>query len=78
MGTLGSGIGGAMCVGVAVGNTLGDAVGGVQLSCVGIGCMRFSCVARVNNAFLTGSPAAKLGVVVEGGRVKIVMMSPAA
>ena len=61
-----------------MGCTLGDAGGGAQLSSNGIGCIRLSCVARVNNAFLTGPPASKLGVVVEGGSVKIDMMSPAA
>ena len=37
-----------------------------------------SCVANVSNAFLTGSPASKLGVVVDGGFVKMVMISVAA
>ena len=32
----------------------------------------------MSNAFLTGSPASKLGVVVDGGCVKMVMMSVAA
>ena len=40
--------------------------------------MRFSCVASVTSAFHTGSPAAKLGVVVDGGCDKMVIMSPAA
>ena len=77
-GTLGSGKGGALCVEVSGGCTLGDVGGGAQLSCCGIGCMRLSCVARVNNAFRTGSPASKLGVVVEGGSVKRDIISPAA
>ena len=37
-----------------------------------------SCVANVSNAFLTGSPASKLGVVVDEGLAKMVMISVAA
>ena len=38
----------------------------------------FSCVASSSNAFLTGSPACNVGVVVEGGLVRMVIMSVAA
>ena len=37
-----------------------------------------SCVAKVNSAFRTGSPASRLGVVADGGFVKSVIMSVAA
>ena len=57
-------------------STLGDAWISVDIS--GIGCTRFNCVASVNRAFLTGYLTARLGVVAEGGCVKIYMMSPAA
>ena len=40
--------------------------------------MFFSCVANVRSAFLTGSPAAKLGVVVDGGLFSISTISVAA
>ena len=38
----------------------------------------FSCVDKVKSAFRTGSPADRLGVVVEGGFVKMSTMSVAA
>ena len=38
----------------------------------------FSCVANSSNAFLTGSPACNVGVVVDGGLVRMVIMSVAA
>ena len=38
----------------------------------------FSCVAKVNNALRTGSPASRLGVVVDGGLVNNVIISVAA
>ena len=38
----------------------------------------FSCVAKVNSAFRIGFPASRLGVVVDGGFVKSVIMSVAA
>ena len=56
--------------------TLGDAIGGL-MGC-GMGCILFSCVARVSNALRTGSPACRLGAVVEGGCVRMVVMSEAA
>ena len=42
-----------------------------------MGCTLFNYVARVRRAFLTGSPVAKLGVVVDGGAVRIAIMSAA-
>ena len=44
----------------------------------GIFSIRWSCFANVSNALRTGSPASKLGVVVDGGFVNIVMISVAA
>ena len=61
-----------------MGCTLGDTAGAGHSFSDGIGWTRFSCIARVNKAFLTGSPAARLGVVVEGGSVNIDIMSSAA
>ena len=63
--------------------TLGDAAssGGVFIGVVesiGNVSIRFSCFDNSNNAFLTGSPAVKVGIVEEGGCVKIVDMSEAA
>ena len=60
----------------AVGSTLGGAVS--ILTGSGIVSILFNCFANVSNALRTGSPASKLGVVVEGGFVKIVMISVAA
>ena len=40
--------------------------------------MFFSCVAYVRSAFLTGYPAAKLGVVVDGGFFNVYTISVAA
>ena len=44
----------------------------------GILSILFNCVANVSSALRTGSPASKLGVVVDGGAVKMVMISTAA
>ena len=70
LGTLGAGTYGGYAVGSDDGRggrgTLGvDATGGCD-GC-GIGSTRWSCVARVVSAFLTGSPAAKLTEVEDGG-----------
>ena len=71
----------ALIVGVALccnsGCTLGSVCGACVISWNGMGCTLFNCVANVRRAFLTGSPAARLGVVVEGGEVSIVIMSAA-
>ena len=64
-------------VGRVVVFTLGDASTGASWF-IGISSTLLSFVASVNNAFLTGSPAARLGVVVGRVRVSIRMMSPAA
>ena len=40
--------------------------------------MRFSCVSSVTSVLRTGSLAAKFGVVVDSGCVKMVITSPAA
>ena len=61
-----------------MGCTLGDTAGTLHLSCNGFLCATFNCVAKVNNEFLTGSPSARLGVVVKGGRIKIDIMLSAA
>lgn len=53
--------------------TLGDTASGVLIDSI-----LFSCVANSNNAFRTGSPAESDGVVDDGGRVSIEMMSSAA
>ena len=45
---------------------------------IGIGSNLLSCVASVNNVFLTVSPATRFGFVVDDGRVNILMISPAA
>ena len=74
--TLGDGAGFEIIVGSNGVSTLGDACTSGVIS--GIGCTLFNCVASVNRAFLTGSPAARLGVVVDGGCVRMDMMSPAA
>ena len=76
--TLGSNAGNGMCVGDVVGCTLRDAAALVSEGYSRIVCIRFNCVASVKSAFLTGSPACKLGVVVDGGSVNIDTMSPAA
>ena len=44
----------------------------------GMGSILLSCVASVSNALRTGSPACRLGAVVEGGCVRMVIMSEAA
>ena len=77
MGTLGTVAEGAECVGRVGVSTLGDAATGAFLS-IGIGSTPLSCVASVNSAFLTESLAARLGVIVDDGRVSILMMFPAA
>ena len=74
--TLGDGAGFEIIVGSNGVSTLGDACTSGVIS--GIGCTFFNCVASVNRVFLTGSPAGRLGVVVDGGCVRIDMMSPAA
>ena len=61
-----------------MGCTLGDAVGVIACSMFGIVWMHFNCVAKAKSAFLTGSPASKLGVVVDGSNVNIVIISKAA
>ena len=53
--------------------TLGDTASGVLIDSI-----LFSCVANSNNAFRTRSPAESDGVVDDGGRVSIEMMSSAA
>ena len=58
--------------------TLGDATGVIACSEFGIVWMRFNCVAKVKSVFLTGFPASKLSVVVDGGNVNIVIISGAA
>ena len=63
-----------LCNGVD--NTLG--VGVSTLTGSGIASILFNCVASVSNAFRTGSPASKLGEVVDGGCVRRVMISVAA
>ena len=75
--TLGSEAGGRRCrcnVGVS---TLGGGVTGWGCK-TGMGSIRLSCVAIVCSALRTGSPACKVGVVVEGGQASIVMISVAA
>ena len=76
MGILGTAAEGAECVGRVGVSTLRDAAAGDFLF-IGICSTFFSCVISVNNVFLTGSLAARLGVVVDGGRASILMMSPA-
>ena len=61
--------------------TAGGCTLGVCASIVlgsGIVSILFNCVANVRRALRTGSPACKLGVVVDGGAVKMVMISTAA
>ena len=77
MGTLGTTAECSECVSRVVVSTLGYSGTGAAWSIV-IGSTLLSFVASVNNAFLTGSPAARLGVEVDGGKVSILMMSPAA
>ena len=76
-GTLGSVAGAEECCGKVGGTILGDG-----LSCVGnasgIFSILFNCVARVTRALRTGSPACNLGVVVEGGSVRMEIISLAA
>ena len=69
--TLESNAGNCMCVGEVVGWTLGDVAALVNEGCFESDWIRFSCVASVNSALRTGSPAWKLKVVIDGGRVKI-------
>ena len=47
----------------------GDGIGS------GIGCIRPNCFESSSNAFIVGSPAASDGTIVEGGCVKIVIIS---
>ena len=74
--TLGDGAGFEIIVGSNGVSTLGDACTSGVIS--GIGCTLFNCVASVNRVFLTESSTARLGVVVDGGCVRMDMMSPAA
>ena len=57
-------------------NTLG--VGVTTLTGSGRVSTLCNCVANVSNAFRTGSPVSKLGVVVDGGFFNMVMISVAA
>ena len=61
---------------VVNGITLGG--GASVMSGSGIFSTRLSCFANVSKALRTGSPASKLGVVVDGGFVRIVIISVAA
>ena len=63
-------------MGTDVGTTLGDGASIVTGS--GIVSTRFNCFANVSSALRTGSPAYKLGVVVDGGAVIMVMISSSA
>ena len=74
--TLGSGVLSCVFARVASGITLGD--GASARTGSGILSIRLSCFANVSKALRTGSPASKLGVVVDGGCVRIVIMSVAA
>ena len=74
--TLGGFVRAAACCGRVGVLTLGDAATGTGW--IGIISTLFICVANVSNAFLTGSPASRLGVVVDGGCVSMVMISVAA
>ena len=60
---------------LSVGTIGGDASSGLV---VGMGSTRLSCYAMSRSAFRTGSPARRLGVVLEGGLVSKVTMSVAA
>ena len=64
------------CGGEVVGSTLGDGVS--TLTGSGMVSILLSCVANSGNAFLTGLPSCKVGVVVDGGLVRMVIMSVAA
>ena len=57
-------------------STLGNDIWGV--GCSGILSIRFNWVANVMSALRTGSPACKIGVVVDGGCVSMVIISLAA
>ena len=74
--TLGSCVISGDCALGANGITLGGDVSIMTGS--GIFSTRLSCFANVSKALRTGSPASKLGVVVDGGFVRIVMISVAA
>ena len=74
--TLGSGVISGVFARVAPGITLGD--GASVRTGSGILSTRLSCLANVSKALRTGSPASKLGVVVDGGCVRIVIISVAA
>ena len=63
-------------MGGADGITLGDNV--FILTGSGIVSILFNCFANVSKVLLTGPPASKLGVVVDGEFVKMVMISVAA
>ena len=73
--TLGSFVRASECRGRAGVLTLGDAATGTGY--IGIISTLLSWVAKVNSAFRTGSPASRLGVVVDGGFVNSVIMSVA-
>ena len=74
-------LGAVDCVAMWFGNT-GDCTLGAGAIGIGVGSgmfsIRFSCVTSVTSTLRIGSPAAKLGVVDDGGCVKMVVMSPAA
>ena len=77
MGTLGTATEGTEFFGRVVACTLGDPATGA-ICAIGVCATLLSCVASINNAFFTGSPAARLGVVVDGVRVRLLMMFPSA
>ena len=74
MDTLRTDVAGIACVGSVGTFTLGDATTGA-VSDIGIGSILFSCVDIFNSAFLTGSSAVRLGVVFDGGEVRILIIS---
>ena len=75
-GTLGAVVCGAMWFCNTGDCTLGTGAIGIGVG-LGMFYMRLSCVVSVTSAFHIGSPAAKLSVVVDGGCVKMVIISPA-
>ena len=75
--TLGNGVGREVYRDSNGGTTLGAAAAG-ESNRSGMCSIRFSWVARVTSALCTRLPACRLGVVVEGGRVRMEIMSLAA
>ena len=75
--TLGAAAGGSVCFRRGGVFTLGAAAS-CYCCCCGILSTRFSCIAKVKSALRTGYPASNVGFVVEGGSVRIVMISYAA